>query len=703
MNNRYELYPQILLGLLVLLVARNVSADKIDDDLQLIRNRTKLLMQQLMMQQFLKEERVRSEGQSGVKAKRFRYMGTRSYHTDTFSHSQFINMHDHANFKKTLGLGEFVAVINGVEFRSRHNDFGLYMPSTTSKEDNAVTRIELPEVPPEVLAKPTVEEQAVEMRQWFKAWRDQDASVRDYHKFFKPLLCYLEGAWTKPRSDNGIDEPFRSDRHQIMAKTWKELHRKTRYMSYVGAKETDENLAFLPTSIIDVINETEPVFAQWNYRILCHPVQKYIERNRLRPIDDLAGRVAYRFTLDKYTNGRGIRFKLHPTDSAEYKDGHTTTEFMDEIMGEIPGRDNYGANLTDTAFSTTARQYKDRSKMLNAGYYHRWYASEKAGRKGEFSRHRGFADPSVFMARTTSEKIPEMTVYDRCERDSNGAWSCNDTFKQRWTYAIPLEVVYLTPLGRWNPYNIRYNATGRQCPTCDGGMTKETAFEFSTDKIYYQTPASFFTGKFSAGDSDDTSGKPVGMLNATGDVCEVWASGVHVNLPEIPEVGIMRTRYPVAPVHQEGHAIWKELQALKDLLLDQNEELNALRDEYGIKGPNCTTTAPGWCTIGGARGAGKPTHTSNAHVVLTMAVGAAKSEYETTAHTHTVHLSIAEDAKLRRGEAVIIRTTSGSGHKHELVLRYDGSKPEPYYYEECDGQALCWAGHDKYLTAALRQ
>ena len=690
------------MALLVILVAGKVSAGYLEDDLQIVRNRTKLLLQQLMMQQFLKEERVRSEGQSGVKAKRFRYMGTRSYHTDTFTHSQFINIHDHANLKHTMGLGEFVAVINGVEFRTRHNDFAMYMPSTTSKEDSAVTRIQLPEVPPEVLAKPTVAEQIVEMRKWFKAWRDQDDSTRDYRKYFQPLLCYLEGAWTKSRSD-GIDEPFKSDRHKIMAKTWKELHRKTRYMAYTGSKDNDENFAFLPTSIIDVINETEPVFAQWNYRILCHPLQKYLDRNRLRPIDDLSGRVAYRFTLDKFANSRGARFKVHPTDSAEYKDGHVTSEFMDELMGEIPGRDNYGANLEDTAFSSTARQYNDRSKKLNAGYYHRWYSAEKAGRKGEFSRHRGFADPSVFMARTTSEKIPEVTVYDRCQRNIKGEWSCKDTFRQRWTYAVPLEIVYLTPLGRWNPYNVVYNATGRQCSTCRGGLTKERAYQFATDTVYYQTPASFFSGKVSGGDSADTSGKTVGMLNVTGDLCEVRASGVHVTLPEIEDVGMLRTRYPIAPVHQEGHAAWKELQALKDLLLEQNEELRALRDEYGIKGPNCTTSAPGWCTIGGTRGAGKATHTRNGHIVLTMTAAAANPEYETTAHTHTVHLSVAQDAKLRRGEAVIVRTTSGSGHKHELLLRYDDTKPRPYYYEKCDGQALCWAGHDKYLTAALRQ
>ena len=39
------------------------------------------------------------------------------------------SIHDHANNIRTVGMGEFVAVLNGVEFRTRHNDYRLYMPS----------------------------------------------------------------------------------------------------------------------------------------------------------------------------------------------------------------------------------------------------------------------------------------------------------------------------------------------------------------------------------------------------------------------------------------------------------------------------------------------------------------------------------------------------------------------------------------------
>ena len=69
------------------------------------------------------------------------------------------------------------------------------------------------------------------MREWFKAWRDSDHSIRDYRKYFKPVLCYLEGAWTTKQGDS-IDEPFESDRHSIDADTWFDLQEKVSKRRY---------------------------------------------------------------------------------------------------------------------------------------------------------------------------------------------------------------------------------------------------------------------------------------------------------------------------------------------------------------------------------------------------------------------------------------------------------------------------------------
>ena len=56
-----------------------------------------------------------------------------------------------------LSPGEFVAVLNGVEFRTRHNDYKLRSSSTSSKNFNAIEDVKFPDVPPQVKNKKTVQ------------------------------------------------------------------------------------------------------------------------------------------------------------------------------------------------------------------------------------------------------------------------------------------------------------------------------------------------------------------------------------------------------------------------------------------------------------------------------------------------------------------------------------------------------------------
>ncbi|KAH3699890.1 hypothetical protein DPMN_074852 [Dreissena polymorpha] len=68
---------------------------------------------------------------------------------------------------RPIGMGEMNAVMNGVDFRTRHNDYRLAMPASNNTY-NAQVDIPFPEVPPQVLSKATVEEQIAEMKLWFK-------------------------------------------------------------------------------------------------------------------------------------------------------------------------------------------------------------------------------------------------------------------------------------------------------------------------------------------------------------------------------------------------------------------------------------------------------------------------------------------------------------------------------------------------------
>ena len=73
-------------------------------------------------------------------------------------------IHEHANNDRIVGMGELIVVLNGFEFRTRHNDYKLVQPKMTdpgkTKNDyDAVTDIPFPEVPQAVTDKETLQEQ----------------------------------------------------------------------------------------------------------------------------------------------------------------------------------------------------------------------------------------------------------------------------------------------------------------------------------------------------------------------------------------------------------------------------------------------------------------------------------------------------------------------------------------------------------------
>ena len=72
---------------------------------------------------------------------------------------------------------------------------------------------------------------------------------------------------------------------------------------------------------------------------------------------------------------------------------------------------------------------------------------------GLSNRHRGFSDENLFMAMTSQPKIAGMDLND-CQY-ARGKRVCK-LYSQKWTYAIPLEIIYLTPLSSWNPYDIQF-------------------------------------------------------------------------------------------------------------------------------------------------------------------------------------------------------------------------------------------------------
>ncbi|KAH3827759.1 uncharacterized protein LOC127881513 [Dreissena polymorpha] len=636
------------------------------------------LARQMILQQFFVEERIRSEGGSGIKQVRNYMAGSKPYHSHTHSSSLAASVHEHANYDRTVGLGEFNAVLNGVDFRTRHNDYRLSMPHRTRKDYDMTEEIPFPDVPPSVLSKHTMAEQIAEMREYFKAFHYQDWHIRDYRPYFKPVMCYLEGAWTT--DTRSLIEPFHSDRHFIDATSWFDLQEKIRFMSSSGAKNLNENYSYLPTTIINVTENGEPIYAQWNYRIVCHPITSALNLQDFEPIDDLAVRMLNNYNMSEYSNSKATRFSLAPyggghyqkeSQSGTYESRRYLHGLMDKIMYEIPGKDNYMGYIEDKAFGLLKLQVDKTNETLNVARYSRHYKYNQPSAMGTTVANRGFSDPSMYVAETSNPRIAKISVTTDCNK-VNGTNVCN-TYEGRHTYAIPLEVIWLTPLQKWNPYNLTYqnNAAAPGLNRRTGGFSKQTAYNGTSKQFYYITPVDFFIGGATGRDPADTAKDSVGVLDEHGNVCNVTASGIRIFTPNIPGVGKVRIRYPVFPLHHDGNIVFKNLLALQDISMDMKKWSRMFEQKPEV--------------------ANLDAHPADTHYVL-----AETHMNPPGTHHHDFYLTAEEmKAIARNGTVVSVYTTENNGHQHALELIMDPAHAnfQRLIVKSCDGKPTCWDSH----------
>ncbi len=567
----------------LLLASQTASAraqcvvESLQNDVAEIREILKTLALQIKNHQVDDENSLRTAGQSGLKNIRSVLAGRRPFQEESFTgRTSIAHIHNHANNIRTVGLGELAVVMNGIEFQTRHNDFRLNMKSTTTTGFAAEpVEIPFPDVPQAVLDQPTVEAQVTEMREWFRAFYEQKTSIRDYKDYFPAVICYLEGAYFYSNLTD-IVEGFHSDRHHLEARSWRELRDQADFCSKTGHKNEAENVATMRNIIVGVDEDGKPIQAQWNYRILCHPISYNVPTNRFVLVDDLRARAkrtwsVYR-TLAGIATTRAARYKLKlfnnaTDDPADLREESTTDKFMRQVYGY----NNFGGKTDDVYDSVKSFAY-DGSSTLNAYKYHSKYRSDKKGANGLDIIGKGHNDPHLYFAMTNDESVVEQEM-TTCNKLGNNC----QTWKQRWSYAIPLEITYLTPLQSWNPYNLTYHG---EAGTTEGdiavapinGTKRDGSSAFplngTNSKNYYRTPQQFFTG-IPTGDDADTSSNSVHVLDANGIVRQVWPSGIHIHLPSIDTIdGIIRTRYPIFPIHSEGSDVWKEVDALKAVVLD---------------------------------------------------------------------------------------------------------------------------------------
>ena len=170
-----------------------------------------------------------------------------------------------------------------------------------------------------------------------------------------------------------------------------------------GTKSRLENLAYLPTTIMDFINDTIPVFAQWNYRIMCHPVKQEVPLSHVVLEDSLKTRMQFKQTLEKYASSRAARFSLKHEIPNKRTRGNQAG-LLDVIMAEIPGKDNYPGKIFDKTID--GNKVLDLSgKEIDVSRYNRAFKTQDKDAMGVNTQQRGFSDNNLFAAKTLQPKV----------------------------------------------------------------------------------------------------------------------------------------------------------------------------------------------------------------------------------------------------------------------------------------------------------
>lgn len=665
------------------------------------------LARQVVISEIGKEQRIRYEGGSGLTQTRGYRGGDKSYHEASYTNVGFANFHNHANYKHLIGMGEVAVVLNGVEFWTRHNDYTLATPDPVDTTTYHKTKyVQQPDVPPEVLAYTSVEDQSEEMRRWFHAWQDEDPKCpsckkldearvakgldpwddedteRYYPDYFRPVLCVMEGAWIKQELD--FEESFFSDRHFVDAKDWRELYDKNRFLYQSGRKSTQENLPFLPLSVRGLegtgANETTPAFANWEYRIICTRLKNYLPLYNFKVASDLAVQMGVSSSIQtqqELANSRRARFDLNLVNSSTWKEGQYGHSMIDELMYEMPGKDGYNANLTDDAFGAVATHLVT-GEPLNTARYTRYYGIGANDAMGRSEHRRGFNDPTLWAAMTTQDKIQGVTACTAELINGQGGDCTEETIKsQKWTWAVPLEIIYTTPLASWNPYDLEYCSNVMTSAECahvqtgpngnrNGGLTQDTAFKGTSRDAWYVTPEEFYSGGAEETDAADTSGGVTGVLDKNGVIRKTRAAGHWVVFPDIKGFNhTVRQRYPIMPIHEHGKTAWKEVKALQDIVLGNG---GSAAFQSGLE------------------------ELKEERVGVTLKLGYASG------HDHTLTISPEQLNEMDEVGSVKVTSSTDNGHAHEVTVSREivrllaDFRQVRYIISQCDSGRTCEDG-----------
>jgi len=318
--------------------------------------------------------------------------------------------------------------------------------------------------------------------------------------------------------------------------------------------------------------------------------------------------------------------------------------------------------------------------LINSGYYNRYFKTMDKGAMGLKSIHRGFSDSNLWVALTTHPQVAPISV-NSCHREGTGhnRHQVCKTFTNRMTYALPLEVIYTTPVQSWNPYDLATNQNVNNIVVDHGKRNGQpelaTAFNGTSPKKYnFLLPAEFFESISGPRDPADTAKRGAGVLDKNGDMKICESSGIRVETPNIAGVGKVRLRYGIMPVHGEGSNMWKELNALKDMTMHLNRYASLFEERPGSAVANTTDES------------------ALLHFRVQETIQDPPGE-----HGHDIFLNNEELDEIKKGTRMLVTTSEDLGHTHELELRWNNRR-HYLYMNKCDGLHDCWDGHSRTMV-----
>lgn len=100
-------------------------------------------------------------------------------------------------------------------------------------------------------------------------------------------------------------------------------------------------------------------------------------------------------------------------------------------------------------------------------------------------------------------------------------------------------------------------------------------FDEITDDLFYQTPYEFFEDSPHPRPADKVKGV-VYVKDKHFHTQPVRATGIHITLPRIPGVGVIRQRYPIMPVYGEVSYDWQEMAVVEDIIKNSEKYFEVL-------------------------------------------------------------------------------------------------------------------------------